>query len=142
MKQFITLFLASMAMFSNAMSVTIEGTLITQVKGITENVIIRSSSNPAIEQQPNTAGIYSIETSSRSQDFILISPQESDATLYSPRIIPASRVNTDTLYIIPPTNPTLSIIVDNKTNRDFSFLVDKSIVIEELATSEKDYQYQ
>lgn len=121
-------------------SAIVDGVLITQIRGITNQVNIRSSSNPAVEQQPGENGAYEIDIASQDQDYILIAPQDRSSTLYSPRIIRASQVSTDTLYIIPPTNPSLSIIVDNKTNREFSFLIDRCIILNKLTTSENDYE--
>ncbi|MBN1560732.1 hypothetical protein JW998_10810 [candidate division KSB1 bacterium] len=121
-------------------STTVEGTLITQIKGITDNITIRSSSNPDVAQRPRPDGSYSVLVASPATDYLLIIPGTGDDNLYSPRIIRAAEAGTDTLYIIPPTNQPLSIIIDNKTGRDLKFIADKAVVLDELVTSAKDYQ--
>ncbi len=123
-----------------AYSAIVEGSLITQIRGITNQVTIRSSSDPSVELEPGANGRYRIDVDSPNQDFILITPKDVESNLYSPRIIPASRAGKDTLYIIPPTNPSLTIIVDNRTNNDFDFLIDKGIILSARVTSEKDYE--
>ncbi|MBN1480449.1 hypothetical protein EH223_20540 [candidate division KSB1 bacterium] len=133
-------FIASVSTIVGA--VAVQGTLITQIKGITENVTIRASSNPDVLRRPGADGTYTIPTSSLAQDYILVAPEAGDDNLYSPRIIKANAIGTDTLYIIPPTNQTVTIIVDNKTNREFSFLADKCIILNEMVTSEKDYELE
>ncbi|MBN1464586.1 hypothetical protein JXA02_02410 [candidate division KSB1 bacterium] len=124
------------------LAATVDGTLITQIKGIPDNATIRSSSNPAILQRSLPNGSYSVQVASPVNDYIIISPAEGDANLYAPRIIRAANAGTDTLYIIPPMNERISIFVDNKTGRDFAFIVDKAVVSDKLVTSEKDYRLE
>ncbi len=140
MRNFTLIFLLNLAFVGTTLSAVIEGALITQIRGITSRVSIRSSSNPDAEAQPGQNGAYRINVASPARDYILIAPKEEDSNLYSPRVIPASAVGTDTLYIIPPTNPSLTIIVDNKTDQDFDFLIDKCIVLNKLVTTQKDYE--
>jgi hypothetical protein len=135
-----TIFFLLLAISKVALTTTIEGTLITQIKGITDNITILCSSNPDVARRPRPDGSYSAHVASSTDDYLIIIPERGDDNLYSPRIIRAAEAATDTLYIIPPTNQTLSIIVDNKTGKDLKFVADKAVILDELVTSEKDYQ--